>query len=70
MAEVKMNIGAVSILNEQTAPHFTVSADGSKLGELRVSKGGVRWLARGLQEDAHFVSWAKFDAWMKSQPRR
>jgi hypothetical protein len=70
MPDVKMSIGEVGVLNEQTAPRFVVHDKGQKLGELRVSKGGIRWLSKGLQEDAFYTTWKKFDEWMRTQPRR
>lgn len=68
--EVFLSVRRVEVLKEQTAPRFEVIVDGAKLGELRVSKGGVRWIPRNHQEDAHHLSWEQFDALMREQPRR
>lgn len=68
--EVFLSVGRVEVLNEQTAPRFEVYVDGAKLGELRVSKGGVRWIPRNHQEDGHHVGWEQFDDLMREQPRR
>jgi len=70
MINVKMSVGVVTVQKEQTAPSFVVSDNNGKLGELRVSRGGIRWLAKGKQEEPYFANWKRFDAWMRTQKRR
>ncbi|MGM4966893.1 hypothetical protein AB7714_25575 [Tardiphaga sp. 1201_B9_N1_1] len=70
MANVKMSVPKVEVLNEQTGPEFEVKSNNKLLGRLYVSRGGVRWLPSGHEEDAHHVSWAAFDKLMRQQPRK
>lgn len=71
MAKVCFGVGNLEVKNEQTAPRFEVrDSAGAKLGELIVSKGGVRWLPKGHEEDAHYISWKKFDKLMRTQKRK
>jgi hypothetical protein len=68
--EISMNATALGVENEQTAPRFEVEVDGARLGQLRVSRGGVRWLPTGHQDDAHHLTWPQFDRLMRDQVRR
>jgi len=65
---------AVQITNhplsrEENGVDFHVEDNDGKLGELKISKGGIRWKPRG-RRDHHFMSWEDLDQFMKGQPRR
>jgi hypothetical protein len=68
--EVKLSVGEVEVKNEQTAPKYVVRVENEKLGELRVSKGGIRWLPRDHEDDAHHINWKRFDEFMRTQKRK
>lgn len=44
---------------------YEVFADGEKLGELRVSRGGVDWWPRGTRNRGRLLSWEQFAARME-----
>jgi hypothetical protein len=67
---VKMSAQGLEVFNEQTAPKFEVR-DGAKLiGEITVSKGGVRWLPAGFSEPHFYLSWSDFNELMQKQKRQ
>lgn len=43
-----------------------VVADGKKLGELLVSRGGLTWKPRGRKTNMVGASWEQFADWMES----
>lgn len=47
-----------------------VVIDGSKRGELHVSKGGVDWWPRSSKRTKHTVTWSKLAELLESQPTR
>ena len=44
---------------------YEVFADREKLGELRVSRGGVDWWPRGARNRGRLLSWEQFAARME-----
>jgi hypothetical protein len=68
-AKVSVNITSHPLSREENGIDLEVDLDGSKFGELRISKGGVRWKPRNKQ-DHHFIGWRELDAFMKEQPKR
>jgi len=67
---VKMSAQGLEVFNEQTAPKFDVKDGGTTIGELTVSKGGVRWLPNGFSEPHFYLSWSDFNALMQKQKRQ
>jgi hypothetical protein len=59
MVQSVRDIGKVDVV-------FEVVIDGSKRGELRLSKGGVDWWPRGSKTTAHTKSWTKLAAFLES----
>jgi hypothetical protein len=67
---VSVSISSHPLRREETGVVFNVTSnDGTKFGELIVSKGGVRWRAR-KERDHHFLSWARLDEVMRQAPKR
>lgn len=64
-----MSCTRLEVFNEQTAPVFTIEVDGARLGELRVSRGGIRWLPTRYGEDPYILNWQQFDSIMREQRR-
>lgn len=64
-------VGLIShtLSREENGVVFSVDDDGTKFGELVVSKGGIRWRPKNKQ-DHHFLSWAQLDTLMRQQPKR
>lgn len=48
--------------------HFWVKVDGSMLGKLEISKGGLVWYPKD-KTYGHKITWSKFDGEMKKYPR-
>ena len=61
--KVSVAIQSHPLSREENGVTFEVKNDDGKLGELIVSKGGVRWKPKGKQ-DHYFASWKKFDSIM------
>lgn len=70
--EVKVTLGEMKLTREEGGPVFTVKKDGKRFGEMRASKGGLRWKAKNEKgtADWHFVTWSQLDEWMKDKPRK
>jgi hypothetical protein len=66
---VAVDITSHPLSREESGVDFTVSGDNGKFGELRVSKGGVRWEPKGKQ-DHHFIGWKDLDELMRNRPKR
>jgi hypothetical protein len=66
---VSVNLINHPLSREETGVTFNVSIDGSKFGELVVSKGGIRWKPKGKQ-DHHHMRWGKLDELMRDLPKR
>lgn len=61
--EVRMMVpNSTQVTNSDVT--FTVTADGSKLGELQISKGTIDWKPAGKQGRAS-LPWETFDKWMR-----
>lgn len=45
---------------------FQVMIDGTKRGELRLSKGGVDWWPRSSKKTVHTKSWSQLAAFLES----
>lgn len=45
---------------------FEVRGNGLKVGELKVSKGGILWRPAG-QRSSHVMRWGKFDRLMREK---
>jgi hypothetical protein len=66
---VRVSISSHPLSREENGFVFTVRDGGEKIGELVVSKGGVRWKP-SRKRDHHFASWRQFDSFMRDMPRR
>ncbi len=66
---VAVNITSHPLSREENGVDFVVDEDGSKFGELRISKGGIRWKPKG-KHDHHFINWRDFDRVMRGEPKR
>jgi hypothetical protein len=62
---VSMSIDSADVQNEQTAPTFDITQDGSVVGTLTVSKGGLRWRTRHAHQPV-LRSWTAFDELIKT----
>ena len=70
MAEVSISIFSQPLSRFERAAKFVVKdSRGRKLGEMAISKGGVRWWSH-KEKGAHHMSWAKFDKEMRTRPRQ
>jgi len=58
--KVTVNITSHPLSREANGVVFDVSVDEGKIGELIVSKGGLRWKPKG-KRDHHFIHWKQFD---------
>ena len=67
--DVAVDITSHPLSREENGVDFTVSGNGGKLGELRVSKGGLRWKPKG-KHDHHFINWKDLDEFMRDRPKR
>lgn len=71
MADVTLGLSNHPLSREENGVTFVVhdrpSRGGGKLGELRISKGGLRWWTRGQKSEPHFCSWEDFDAFMREK---
>jgi hypothetical protein len=61
---VSVNITSHPLSREESGVSFVVVDDGAKLGELVVSKGGIRWKPKN-KRDHHFMNWNELDATMR-----
>ena len=66
---VSINLTSHPLSREENGVDFVVQNDNAKFGELRVSKGGVRWKPKGKQ-DHHFISWKELDELMRERPKK
>jgi hypothetical protein len=66
---VEVNITSHPLSREESGVDFIVDGNDGKFGELRVSKGGVRWKPKNAR-DHHFVNWKELDELMRDRPRR
>ncbi len=62
---VSVNMTNHPLSREENGVSFTVMNAGSKMGELVVSKGGLRWKPKG-KHDHHFMGWHELDAEMRN----
>ena len=66
MSKVTVGMTSHPLGREENGVSFEIkSNDGEKIGELIVSKGGIRWKAAG-QHDHGFANWNKFAKIMKT----
>ena len=66
---VAVNLTSHPLSREENAVTFVVDDNGTRYGELRVSRGGLRWRPRNKQ-DHHFITWQQLDDMMRARPRR
>ena len=66
---VAVDITSHPLSREEAGVDFTVEDGDGKFGELRVSKGGVRWKPKG-KRDHHFISWRDLDQMMRDRPQK
>ena len=67
--KVAVEITKHPLSREENGVDFHVEGNDGKLGELKISKGGVRWKPKGKQ-DHHFISWKDLDQLMRDQPKK
>ena len=65
MAKHKVSFTVPKRPLESVDLEFEVLSDDQKLGELKVSRGGLAWVARNQQRSIH-CSWEKFNEFMES----
>lgn len=66
--EVKFTmLGESELSREEGGIIFKVDIDGGKHGELKISKGGVRWKPFNGR-DFRFATWQQIDAFMSEKP--
>lgn len=68
-SHVSVNLTSHPLSREENGVDFVVENNDGKLGELRVSRGGVRWKPRN-RRDHHFISWTDLDEFMRERPIR
>ena len=62
---VKLEVKSHPLSREENGISFNVSdATTGKVGVLTVSKGGLRWVPKGMQHD-FYINWSKFDTTMQ-----
>jgi hypothetical protein len=66
---VTVNITSHPLSREENGVIFDVSSGSGKIGELVVSKGGLRWKPKGKQ-DHHFLDWRQFDTLARDYPKK
>ena len=66
---VDVTLTGHTLSREETGVEFVVDSDSGRLGELVVSKGGLRWRPRN-KHDHHFISWQELDELMRPRPKR
>jgi hypothetical protein len=64
---VTITLNSHPLSREENGINFSVKDGNSKFGELKVSKGGIRWKPKGKQ-DHHHATWAELEKFMKGQP--
>ena len=72
MADVSVSVGEFQLRREEQGLTLEVfSNEGSKLGCLTVSKGGLRWLGANQREAGgqHFAAWETLVEFMGTLPR-
>jgi hypothetical protein len=67
--DVSVNITSHPLSREENGVDFSISTSDGKFGELRVSKGGVRWKPKN-KRDHHFISWKELDEYMREKSIR
>lgn len=60
MADLKMSVGDMPVMNIQTAPRFDVRDNLGKIGELTVCRGGLYWKPKSGKK-LRKISWRNFD---------
>lgn len=62
--EVSLSTQRLEVQTVTTAPEFRVMDAGKVYGDLRVSKGGAFWRAKGAQQYQH-LTWEQLDQLFK-----
>jgi hypothetical protein len=65
--------GALPIGREQVGVEFIAREDGAQVGELTVSKGGVRWRTARAQDgkaNDRLLTWKQLDSLIAGKPRQ
>ena len=69
MAEHRINVHPSLPLEVNAADLvIEVTSDGSKLGELRVSRGSIDWAPRNHTYPTRSLTWEQFDVLMREEP--
>jgi hypothetical protein len=66
---VTVDIRSHPLSREENGVVFDVSEGNARFGQLIVSKGGLRWKARG-EHDHLFISWLELDGLASAYPKR
>ena len=69
MASVTFRLADHSLSREEKAVVFRAHNEGGKIGELKISKGGLRWYPRSARKH-HFMTWERFAALIKEATRK
>ena len=61
--EVSINLHTKLVQNKDV--EIEIKKDGSKLGDLLISRGNIEWVPSGNSVNKHRMSWAKFAEFME-----
>lgn len=64
MATVTFRLSDHSLSREEKAGVFLARNENGKIGELKVSKGGLRWYPKSARKH-YFMTWERFAAVIK-----
>lgn len=63
--EVSINLHTKLVQHKDI--EIEIKKDGSRLGELLISKGNIEWLPAGNSVNKYRMSWSKFAEFMEEQ---
>jgi hypothetical protein len=69
MSKVRFGLSEHSLGREERAVVFEASDADGKIGELHVSRGGLRWYPKNSRYH-HFVRWRKFAEVIEANARK
>jgi hypothetical protein len=69
MTSVKFGLSEHALGREERAVVFEASDADGKLGELRVSRGGLRWYPKNSRYH-HFMTWRRFGEVIEQNVRK
>lgn len=66
--EVSINLHTKLVQNKDV--EIEIKKDGSKLGDLLISRGNIEWVPSGNSVNKHRMSWAKFSEFMEEHGKK